>query len=121
MDKLASLLNSIEIQTKLNKRCWSGSFFKPLQSDKSKIVGQPIVDLEAAIVDLAFKTRKRLNIQAAITAVRITGELGKTAPSIVNSGYEIRWTDRYVLYDVFLMPCWGVALTFHTVVIYNSS
>ena len=72
-------------------------------------------------MDLAFKTRKRLNIQAAITAVRITSEFGKTAPSILNSGYEIRWTDRYVFYDVFLMPCWGVALTLNTVVIYNSS
>ena len=41
-------------------------------------------------MDLAFKKIQRLNSQAAITAVQITSELGKTAPSIVNSGYEIR-------------------------------
>ena len=102
MEKLTSFLESIEIQTKFNKRCWHGSFFKPLQSDKSKIVGQPIVDLEAAIVDLAFKTRQRLNIQAARTAVRIASESGKTGPGVVNSGYEIRRDDRYVCYDFCL-------------------
>ena len=36
VDELMSFLDSIEIQTKLNKRCWPWSFFKPLQSDKSK-------------------------------------------------------------------------------------
>ena len=86
----------------MNKRFWPGSFFKPLRSDKSTIVGQPIVDLEAGIVDLAFKTRQRLNSQAARTAERIASEWGKTAPTIVNSGYEIWLTDRYVCYDVFL-------------------
>ena len=55
VDRLTSFFDSIEIQTKLNKRCLYGSFFKPLQSDKSKIVGQSIVDLEAAIVNLASK------------------------------------------------------------------
>ena len=102
VDKLTSFLESIESQTKLNKRCWPGSFFEPLQSDKPKIVGQPIVDLEADILDLAFKTRHWLNSQADRTAVRIASESGKTAPSIVNSGYEIRRTDRYVCYDVCL-------------------
>ena len=84
VDELTSFLDFIERQTKLNKRCWPGSFFKPLQSDKSKIVVQTIVDLEEAIVDIAFKTRQRINIQATITVVRIASKSGKTAPSIVN-------------------------------------
>ena len=31
VDELASFLEYIESQTKLNKRCWPGSFFKPLK------------------------------------------------------------------------------------------
>ena len=73
-----------------------------MQSDKSKIVGQSIVDLEAAIVDLTLKIRQQLNIQEDRTAVRIASESDKTAPSIVISGYEIQQTDRYVFYDVCL-------------------
>ena len=121
LDELTSFFDSIEIQTKLNKRCWSGSFFKPLQSDKSKIVGQSIVDLEAAIVNLAFKTRQGLNIQAARMIAHTASELGKTAPSIVNSGYDIRRTDRYFCCDFFYNSVLGVTLIFHTFVIYHSS
>ena len=102
VDELTSFLGTIESRTKLNKRCWPGSFFKPLQSDESKIVGQPIADLKGDIVDLALKIRLRLNSQADRTEVQIASESVKTAPSIVNSGYEIQQTDRYFLYNDYL-------------------
>ena len=53
-------------------------------------------------MDLALKTRQRLNSQSTRTEVRIASESGKTSPIIVNSGYEIRKTDRYIFYGVCL-------------------
>ena len=53
-------------------------------------------------MDLAFRTRQRLNSMAARTEVRIASESGKTVPSTVNSGYEIWQTNRYVCYNVCL-------------------
>ena len=55
VDKLTPFLDFIESQTKLNKRCWPGSFFKLLQSDKSKKLGSPFLTWKRLLWNLHSK------------------------------------------------------------------
>ena len=55
VEELTYLLDSIKRHTKFNKRCWTGSFFKTLQSYKSKIVGQLLLTWERLLCTLHSK------------------------------------------------------------------
>ena len=96
VDALTQFLESNKKESKSNKRCWPGTFFKKKKDDPSTHVGKPVFDLEDSVNTLVLRTRQRLNDQASRTAIRTASESGRTAPSVVNTGYSIRRTNRHV-------------------------
>ena len=92
--ELTQFLESIEKESKLNKRCWPGTFYKKKKNDALTFIGQPIFDLESQMHALVLRTRQRLNNQASRTAIRTASETGTTTPTLANTGYEIRRTKR---------------------------
>ena len=44
--ELQRFLDSVEREKKENKRCWPGYFYKDSKTDKTKKVGQAIIDIE---------------------------------------------------------------------------
>jgi hypothetical protein len=99
--ELQQKLEAIEKEKKENKRCWPGYFYNDSKKDKTKKVGQPIIDLEEAIFDVIQSTIGRLDSEADRTARRGSSVLGPTRPDHSNSTYDIRSSARYISCAMF--------------------
>lgn len=95
VEELRQFLASVSDQSKLNKRCWPGYFFQRVSTDKSRVRGQCVVELEEAMNNIVCNTIGRLDDQLRRTAIMDLSKSNTIRPSLLNSGYEFRKGPRY--------------------------
>ena len=102
--ELEAQLERMGKEKKKNSNCWPSAYYRKLENDNTKMVGQAIFDLEESMSCLIHSTLQRLSTQSTRSAIRLDSEAGDTRPDLSNSGYELRKGTKWYVFLSVLCP-----------------